>query len=49
MNDEQLEALRRVLDYLHEEKDDYELQDFPKNHIYIDIQKLEQFLGQPTI
>lgn len=49
MNKEQLEALQKVLDYLSDEKGDYEAQGCPENHIYADVQKLEQFLGQPSI
>lgn len=49
MNEEQLDALQNLLNYLSDEKSDYEAQECPKNHIYIDMQKLEQFLGQPSI
>jgi hypothetical protein len=43
------EALRRVLDYLSDEKDDYEAQGCPENHIYADIKKIEMILGRSNI
>jgi hypothetical protein len=46
---EQVEALRRVLDYLSDEKDDYEAQGFPENHVYADIKKIEMVLGRSNI
>ena len=44
MNKEQLQALARILDYLKDEKADFEKQDAEgrENHIYPDIYFLEQ-------
>lgn len=37
-------ALNVVLDYLCDEKSDYQSQGEPQNHIYLSIQRLEKYL-----
>ena len=49
MTDEQLQALRNIIEYLSDEKEDFGAQGKPEKHIYADIQKLEQYLGQSNI
>jgi hypothetical protein len=48
MTKAQLQALKKVIEYLSDEKEDFDTQGRPENHIYSDIQKLEEYLGQPS-
>jgi|WetSurMetagenome_2_1015567.scaffolds.fasta_scaffold517071_2 hypothetical protein len=44
MNQQEIKALERVIEYLSEEKADYESSGNRKNHIYNDIAILENWL-----
>jgi|GEM_PF-5846136 len=47
MNQEEKKALQKVLEYLHEEKKDFEAYtEKPSEHIYSSIQILEKYLTQ---
>jgi hypothetical protein len=50
MNPQQLSSLARLLEYLEDEKKDFEStsDDMRANHIYLDIAVLEQYLDEQT-
>jgi hypothetical protein len=45
MDDKELDALEHVLEYLHEEKEDYE-NDPRDNHIQISLEVLQEYLDR---
>jgi len=45
MNQQEIIALKRIVEYLADEKKDYEMSGKPANHIYEDVAVVEKWLS----